>query len=340
MFRGDPSHRGAFPDRRTPAWKVRWTAELGERIDASAVIDDAERVIVATRKGLVVALSLSDGARAGQLRLPGGVWSSPALVGGVLVVACDDGVIRGVDTSGWKLVWERRAPSKAFSGTTYAAGRVWLTSGKTLLAIDPFSGAVKLEYELAGSSFTAPAIDEARDRVVVGDRKGNVVALSASGGERVWTAVTTPGAHNDGSPAIAGDLVILGSNDRGVHAFDLASGELRWKLIGKDWMVSTPAVVGDTLYIGDDGGLLRALAVEDGSLRWIAKVGDDLASSPTLVGELIVHGAHDSKLHAHNSDGSSLAPIDGGAKIYASAAVSVAGVIVIGTQGGRVIAVE
>jgi outer membrane protein assembly factor BamB len=340
MFRGDPSHAGDYRARPTPQWKLRWSIELGERIDASAVITGDGRAIVATRSGTVVALAMADGEERARTRLGGGVWASPALVSDVVVVAAKDSVIRGLNWQTLEPVWSFDAPSASFSGITAVAGVVYLVSGTELLAIEATTGKLRWRRSLGAASFTSPAFDAVHRQLVVGTRSGDVQAYDLDG-KLQWDVPTSPNAHNDGSPCIAGHYVLIGSNDNGLHAFDLADGRRIWKAATTNWVVSTAAVANGTAYFGDDGGRLRAISVSGGGSVWQGVVGDDLASSPTLVGTLLVHGAHDGQLHAWNPEtGEPLEPIDAGAAMYASPAIDIDGAIVIGTHSGRVVAVH
>lgn len=339
MFRGRPDHAGDFGDRSTPSWKLRWAVDLGERIDASPVITGDGRVIVATREGSVRALATADGAIAARASVGAGVWSSPALAGDVLLLASADGHLHGLDAGTLRPRWKRSVAGASFSAITIAGGAAYVCAGSRLVAFDPTRGRILWLVELGAPSFTAPAVDADRDLVVVGTRAGDVLAFDRRGKPR-WLARTTAGAHNDGSPVIAGELVLLGSNDRALHALAAADGSARWRVDGDHWVVSTPAVASDSIYVGDDGGTLRAIDL-DGAELWSTRVGDDLASSPTVVGELVVHGAHDGKVHAHRRDGSgSLPAIDAGAPMYASPAVDTAGAVYIATHAGRVLAIE
>jgi|GEM_PF-4305446 len=340
MFRGAPDHAGVAASNATMRWRLRWKVDLGERVDASAVVTGLGQVFIATRDGLVTLLDLETGASIVRRRLGGGVWSSPAQADRYLIVASRDQKIAALDVRTLRPKWTIDAPSASFSAVTAVAGRVFVTSGRELLAITAATGDVVWRAPLQAKSFTAPAYDRARGLVVVGDRAGGVYAFDADTGASRWRAETSPGAHNDGSPTIAGDRVLIGSNDDGLHAFSLDDGASLWTSRNANWVVSTPAIVGDIAVYGDDGGFLRAVALADGVQRWSLRVGDDLASSPTVVGDRVVHGAHDARVHSHALDGTDSKSIDAGAPMYASPAVAPGGVVIVSTHKGRVLAIE
>ena len=340
MFRGTAQHVGDFSARAAPAGKLRWRVELGERVDASAVVDIDGRVYVATRKGRVVVLDLATGKRLGQSHLGGSLWASPALVGDTLVVASGSGHLIGVDRRTLKERWRRTAGAKSFSGLTIWRGRVYLCAGRKLIELEPASGRIRRSVDLGSASFTAPAISADGKAIVVGSRRGAVHAFDLATFERRWQSRAAK--RTDGSPTIADGRVFIGSDDNRLYAFDLATGRKLWTSAGDDWVVSNPAVYAGRVYFGDDGGVLRAADVGTGELRWTRKVGGDLASAPTVVGERLIHGAHDGKIWLWDATTGEPAaePIAVGASMYASPAVGPDGSVVLSTHRGAVVAVE
>ncbi len=340
MFRGAPLHAGDASSLATPAWELAWSVELGERIDASAVVTGDGRAIVATRGGTVVAVDVATGAERARVRLPAGVWSSPAMSGGVLIVAAKDARAYGLDARTLATVWRRKLPSPWLSGVTVARGVAYIASGTTLVALDAATGRERWRRSTGARVARAVAVDVDRDVIVGANRGGQVLAFHLDGRLR-WTAATSAGAHNDGPPTIASDLVLVGSNDRTLYAFDLATGRRVWTSPTRNWVVSSAAVVDGRVYTGDDGGLLRCLDLRDGTVLWTARVGDDLASSPTIVGDLVIHGAHDGNAWAHDKrTGTPLPPIPTGAPIFASPAVSPTSTIILATHTGRLLGIR
>ncbi|KZN22905.1 Pyrrolo-quinoline quinone [Haladaptatus sp. R4] len=97
------------------------------------------------------------------------------------------------------------------------------------------------------------------------DENGVVLALDAARGKIQWSATLPKGGS--GTPAVADGLVIVGSNDRALTAFDTASGSVRWRTTTSA-PVGTPAVAGDHVYVGDGHGSVHAFRRTDGKLRW------------------------------------------------------------------------
>ena len=155
-----------------------------------------------------------------------------------------------------------------------------------------------------------------------------------------WIAPTTR-AFADTSPVVNDELVLVGSNDGHLYALATQDGAPRWKVGDGHWVVSAPAIADGLAIFGDDGDVVRAVTLADGSERWRGEVGGDVASSAVVVGEHVVHGAHDGKVHAWQlADGAALPPMDAGAAMFASPALTASGLLVIATHEGRVLAIR
>lgn len=103
----------------------------------------------------------------------------------------------------------------------------------------------------------------------------------------------------ESSAAIVDGVVYVGGGDGDLAAFDLASGQMRWKyatgnLIGE----SSPTVAGGTVFIGDLAGIFHAVNVADGKRRWTFKTGSEIKSSPVVVGDTVLIASYDTHLYA------------------------------------------
>jgi outer membrane protein assembly factor BamB len=356
MFRREPAHGGDARDHRALAWEVAWSVELGERVDASPVVVESG-VVVATRKGTVALLDPVTGAERARASLGGGIWATPAAARGVIVAgvtaAGGGGELVGLDARDLRVRWRRavatsstRAGRGKGRGVSFSAGtadgdRVLLCQGATLVAVHVDDGRELARHE-TGPCFGAPGLDG--DTVYVATRGGELVAHPRDLALRhdvTWRVAIGARDNNDTAPVVTDELVLVGSNNGFMYAFARADGALRWKVGDGDWVVSAPAIADGLAIFGDDGDVVRAVSLADGSERWRGAVGGDVASSAVVIGEHVVHGAHDGKVHAWRlADGAPLPPIEAGAAMFASPAVTREGVLVIATHRGRVLAIR
>lgn len=344
MFRGEPTHRGDFRNAPTPKGVVRWRRKVGERIDASALIDGLGRVVVATREGDVAVLAAADGAIEATASLGAGVWATPAIVGDTVVVAAKDGRLHGLGGRSLVTRWRLAIGDGAFSGMTVTEGRILVCAGDAVVAVDGAAGQTPVivwNRKLEGHCYTAPVVAQALGALFVGDRTGTVTALALEDGAVLWRNAATPGVAVDGSGAVDESAVFFGGNDRSLRAYELRDGSILFSVVGAAWVVSTPAIVDGAVVYGDDDGAVRSIAVDGTRQLWQAQVGGDVASAPTRVGDLIVHAAHDGYLYARDPNSGGLAfKLRLGAAAYASVAVQPDGGVVITTHGGEVLFID
>ena len=77
----------------------------------------------------------------------------------------------------------------------------------------------------------------------VGDWWFTIYALSMLDGTLVWAAPT--GGKVQSSPAVAGNLVAIGSDDGYVYGLDRLTGKRLWRVKTGGAITSTPAIVDD-----------------------------------------------------------------------------------------------
>jgi outer membrane protein assembly factor BamB len=213
--------------------------------------------IAPTADGRLVFVDRASGRRVHEMRLASAIESSPALVERVLHVGSDDGEVIGVDV---------------------------------------VDGAERYRTKLGRLVRSSPVPWE--DRVVVGvveeKTAGGVAALDAAKGKLVW--MRKAGAVFS-SPALAGAMVLVGSDDGSVYALDAGKGTVLWaeRLGGK--VRATPAMTEDVAIAADFDGRVVALRVKDGTRAWTTELGHAVYSSPCLAGELCVLGCHEGHIH-------------------------------------------
>lgn len=137
-----------------------------------------------------------------------------------------DGYYYVVDRTDGELVWEAEAVKQVADEDGFA-----------------FGGFI-------GATAAAP---DAEGRLVVagGTAVGDCPcqhAFDAATGEAIWQSPEAGGTY--GASAAAGGLVFTAGIDQTLRAYDLASGEVRWKQTLPSLSASGPAIAGDLLVIG------------------------------------------------------------------------------------------
>ncbi len=163
-------------------------------------------------------------------------------------------------------------------------------------------------------------------------------------GRIVWT-VKTGGAVRS-SPVVVGDLVLVGSGDGSLYAFDTASGAELWRFEAGSPVTSSPAVDGGVAYVGDRANRFHAVEIATGRLRWSVDTGTDLpwpwghegwdyfTSSPAVASGLVVAGSGDGNVYAFDArTGTERWRTPTGGRVRASPAIADSSVYVGSTDG-------
>jgi outer membrane protein assembly factor BamB len=145
------------------------------------------------------------------------------------------------------------------------------TNNGDLLALDAvLTGTERWRFHAGGPILGAPAIDRRRGRVYFGAADKRLYALDARG-LFLWSHRT--GDNVASQPAVAGETVVFGSEDRSVYGLDADTGARRWRVRTGGPVVSGPALIGSTVAIGSDDGSVYGLDSRTGHERWRREVG-------------------------------------------------------------------
>jgi outer membrane protein assembly factor BamB len=211
--------------------------------------------------------------------LGGGV----AYDGGRVFVTSGYGFAAALDAATGQEVWRTDTQSPIHAAPTVAGGRLFVVSADSeLIAIDAASGAIQWTHQAISEparilSASSPAVKG--DIVVAPFASGEVVALLAANGRRLWVdALTRSGrltslsAINDiaGRPVALEGVVYAASHSGILAAIDQRTGQRIWAR----GMASTqtPWVAGDTLYAVTIDGELTALEKSSGQAFWVTQL--------------------------------------------------------------------
>ena len=115
-----------------------------------------------------------------------------------------------------------------------------------------------------------------------------------------------------GEPALdpASNVVVVGSEDGNLYAFDAKTGEPRegFPFRADDKIWSTPVIKDGVVYFGSHDKHVYAVSLADGTLKWKFLTGGAVAGRPLLFRDMVIAGSFDKKLYAIN--------IKGGNKIW------------------------
>jgi len=272
--------------------EVRWKFATGKPVRAQPRVVGGY-VYVASDSGLLYKLSRNSGAEVWRARI---VDDAPARIptnqqqtrwdryGSSVVadkqrlyVASRDKNLYALDIKSGRELW-RAAAGDLMTATPGLFGDLVIFAaldGK-VSAVSARDGTLRWTYD--AKLGIAGDVVVAGNRVLVGSRSYDLIALDANTGKELWkhyywfSWIESPPVVRDG-------VIYTGSSDAtGVYAIDLADGSSRWKSAVPGWSWQRTAVnnelvvagtVGAGAFPGPRGGSLVALDRSSGALRWI-----------------------------------------------------------------------
>ncbi|MBI4615174.1 MAG: PQQ-binding-like beta-propeller repeat protein [Planctomycetes bacterium] len=347
---------------------VLWEGHDGEEgVTPAAVASSAgTQWVVGTEAGGTLAAYIpADGTLAWSAAIrPGGPGCLSAGEGYVLVARGAEGVSR-LDPASGEIIWTFVPPSGPASPFLVAPvladadgdgdpDVLAATAPGDLYALDGESGE-RIWSLSARGGLAAPAAAADLD----GDGLLDVVLASAAGwayarpveplgGHRVFAT----GVPTGGEGITLAGLFVFGARDGQVRAIDALTGEERWTLSTGGEVYAAPLPAGDFLAIGSFDRVLRLVRPEDGSVVWereqvgriygLASPGDvngDTDSDVIVVTDEGVVSARDGSTGGEIWTWRAGSPVRA-APAFAPASDTVPGLVVFGSEGGRLVALR
>ncbi len=209
----------------------------------------------------------------------------PALVGGVIYAAGNDGAVAAVTTKDGRKQWHTDLDVEITGGVGAAAGLVLVgTEDGVVYALDAGNGKTRWKSSVSSEVLSAPATDG--KIVVVQSIDGRITGLNATDGTQVWTyegQVPALSLRGTSSPLVLGNTVLSAQAGGSVISLALDNGTLRWEERvtlpkGKSDIDRLVDIDGD-LVVGDANMLLvpsyqgnfSVIDIATGQTRWRIK---------------------------------------------------------------------
>lgn len=161
------------------------------------------------------------------------------------------------------------------------------TDSRTFVCLDQETGSVVWTYRVGSSAagksiFSSPVLSPDLRTVFFGAYDGNMYALDAATGKRVW--VNFDADWIGSSPTLAPDLkmVFIGTEfgligkRGGINAIEYTTGKTIWSASMPSYTHATPYYIENykQVVIGSNDGIVRLYDARNGALLWTTKTGD------------------------------------------------------------------
>ena len=279
------------------------------------------RVFATTGFGALVALDAETGAELWVQDTDAAVAGAPAFANGLVYIVSRDNRAWAVDAETGRIRWQlpgTPSPSGLIGGAAPLVTdrvAVFPLSSSELVAALKKSGvrvwASPVSGQRRGRAYASvtdvsgdPVLDG--DRIYVGTQSGRTVALTATGGQRLWTA--EEGAYSPVAPV--GGSVFLISDQAELVRLDAETGERIWGVelpyFTKDkprrfksvFAHYGPVLAGGRLIVASDDGQVREFNPVDGTQIGSFALRGGAASDPVVAGGTLYLVSKNGQLHA------------------------------------------
>jgi outer membrane protein assembly factor BamB len=206
-----------------------------------------------------------------------------AVAGGRLFVTTGFGFMVALDAASGAEIWRADGGAPFQSSPTVAGTRVFaITNDSELLAVDAGTGEVLWTHQAIAEPariLSAPSVAVDGETVVAPFASGEVTALLAANGRRLWTdslsrsgRLTSLSAINDiaGRPVIDNGVAYAASHSGVLAAIDLRTGQRVWARGFAS--TQTPVAAGDVIYAVSVDGELAAFSRATGGVHWMTQL--------------------------------------------------------------------
>jgi len=327
VFRGDGFQKGVAACDMGGRLKVRWKVEGMESIEGTVAVQ-GKRLIVGGMDGSLRCLEVDNGKECwkiktgmikapvcwhGDLAFAGDVdgkfiavdaksgaqkWSYEAkgeisggatVAGNRILFGGQDETIRCLDKTG-KFLWEFKTEGPYYGSMAVAGGKTFAAGcDSTLHVIDIENGKEESKVDLGGQTGATVAVDG--DQLFIGTMNREFLRVDWKKGEVAWRfmAENRPQEFYS-SAAISTDLVVVGSRDNRIYAFERRTGKQAWSFLTKGKVDGSPVITKNSVvHVGSLDGKLYSLELATGKQLGVMELDDGISASPAIVdGKLFI----------------------------------------------------
>ncbi|MBA2462192.1 MAG: PQQ-binding-like beta-propeller repeat protein [Actinobacteria bacterium] len=289
MFGANPRRTSAHTDiKLRPPFKVAWSRGVGYLVEFPAVVSEGV-AYVGNYRGHVYALRMRDGKVVWRYRPSGSkMASSPAVVGGNVVVHGMDGLVRVLDRRNGRLRF------------TYPIGSPIESSPVVLGGVDYFgawNGRVyaldlkrrKLRWAYSGGYKITSSAALAGGTLYIGDYGGRLLALSTRSGRLRFARSVNGRVY--GTPAVASGRVFVPSSTGGSLTAFTTGGRYLWRVSTGAYVYSSPAVWAGRVFFGSYNGRFYSVSAQSGRVLWSVGAGGPVSGAAVVVSGVAYAGS-------------------------------------------------
>jgi outer membrane protein assembly factor BamB len=329
-----------------------WSTSVGssETFNFHPVVA-GDAVYAASHRGNLAKINLLDGKKLWEASVPERITVGPGSDGRVTAVVTTKGTVYAYDDTG-KPIWNVSVGSEVLTEPVVAGGVVIIRAlDNRFIGLDEQTGARKWTYQRQQPALSLRVgygmLEIGNEVIVTGFAGGRFGMIAIANGGLVWeTPISFPKGFSEierlndvtAKPSMQGEILCAVSYQGRIGCGQARTGNLIWF---KDFSSFTGTSQSpDMVFAADEKSYITAFATKDGSQIWentkltYRDVGESLA-----VGRVLLVGDVEGYVHAFSqADGAMLARIRHDSSPITAAPISVGGLILIQSQGGKLAA--
>lgn len=274
-----------------------WTFDADAGFGPSPLILVGRHLLVANRRGEVVAVERSSGKRAGDHEFGASVEGAPLVHGSMLIVPVkwDGPAVQAYELGSGKPVWTYEGePVEAgllmHRGLLVAAG-----AHGSLTALDPMSGRIVWQLDGDGAAILARPVGW-RESILTIDSRGLLREYDAATGEPLSRIMLPAPVETD--PLLLDGALIVSTTRGRLLRVDLETRAMDWvtELAPDHVRLTSPAAMDSAVVVAASDGSVSLVDAATGAVRWRADVAAAVTAAPKVVGGWTLIGTTDGRI--------------------------------------------
>ncbi len=280
--------------RLEPPLEKAWEFDVGAGTGPGSVLVAGDLVLVANRKGQLLALDIEKGKRVGRQRFNAPVEGGMGIAGTMLLVpgAKRKESVTAFDLVRGKEAWKVREGSVESGVLALDSLAVVIDAQAMLRVVEVRSGEERWTHALDSMAYILSTPVAEGSVVYAANEEGVVFAVDVVRQMRLWRRdLNTPVLQSLG---IGAGLILVPTTRGRLYGLDARTGETRWTFALPDTTVRFSATAFDSrdgvAAVGTTDGHVRAIRAETGVEMWVANVGDPVTAAPLMTQQTVYAG--------------------------------------------------
>ena len=240
---GKPSLTAVDFVNRDTIWKIDVGPIAGE------VLIGDKNIIAVNEKGVVVAVSRSNGNLVWKRKLDLPVYSTPALSGKTVVISADNGMLYALSIDTGEIFWEKTLPEHIVSNPVIQNNKIFIGSREGMFfCISKTDGNILWQFKCDGGVYYAASASS--DHVVFGTSRGIIYCLDANQGKEEWHLNTDSVIGT--TPLITENWIYFGTLDKMIYGVERNTGKVGWCYKTKGRVKTSPIIWKQMLVVASE----------------------------------------------------------------------------------------